>query len=110
MEAFTTTVDDQDDKKGLNVFVLFKHTFEGNAYRNYKFMNHLILVLKENHPALFDALCNQQQLGEKRMTELKALTDICIREENLFESKQLAQSGGYAFDATQPVPGTFKFA
>ncbi|CAK5088072.1 unnamed protein product [Meloidogyne enterolobii] len=95
LEAFTTLIDDQDDKQGLNVFVLFKHTFE---------------VLKQNNPLLFDALCDQQKLGEKRIAELKALTDVCIREENLVESKQLAQSGGYSFDANQPVPGTFKFA
>uniref|UniRef100_A0A1I8BG76 Importin N-terminal domain-containing protein n=1 Tax=Meloidogyne hapla TaxID=6305 RepID=A0A1I8BG76_MELHA len=95
LEAFTTLIDDQDDKQGLNVFVLFKHTFE---------------VLKQNNPLLFEALCDQQKLGEKRMDELKALTDVCIREENLVESKQLAQSGGYSFDANQPVPGTFKFA
>uniref|UniRef100_A0A914L4I4 Importin N-terminal domain-containing protein n=1 Tax=Meloidogyne incognita TaxID=6306 RepID=A0A914L4I4_MELIC len=94
-EAFTTLIDDQDDKQGLNVFVLFKQTFE---------------VLKQNNPLLFDALCDQQKLGEKRIAELKALTDVCIREENLVESKQLAQSGGYSFDANQPVPGTFKFA
>jgi len=66
--------------------------------------------LKQNNPLLFDALCDQQKLGEKRIAELKALTDVCIREENLVESKQLAPSGGYSFDANQPVPGTFKFA
>ncbi|KAF7637161.1 Importin N-terminal domain-containing protein [Meloidogyne graminicola] len=78
LEAYTTTIDDQDDKKGLNVFVLFKHTLE---------------VLKQNSPELFNVLCNQEQLGEKRMAELKALTDVCIREEKLVESKHLAQSG-----------------
>nr|CAD2206823.1 unnamed protein product [Meloidogyne enterolobii] len=65
LEAFTTLIDDQDDKQGLNVFVLFKHTFE---------------VLKQNNPLLFDALCDQQKLGEKRIAELKSFNRcLCKR-------------------------------
>ena len=111
MEAFTTPVDDQDDKPGLNVFVLFKRTFESKQVnKDFKFYFYTFTVLKDHHPALFSALCEQHQLGPEKMAEMKALMDVCVREENLERSKQLAQSGGYAFDATQPVPNTFKFA
>ena len=93
-ESFTTPVDEQDEKPGLNVFVLFKRTLE---------------VMKQHHPPLFSALC-EQHMGPERIAELNALMDICIREENLERSKQLAQAGGYSFDASQPVPNSFKFA
>jgi hypothetical protein len=79
-----------------------------SEYLNRKNEQKLFLVLKEHHPLIFSALCDEQ--NNEKIAELRALMDICIREENLQKSKQLAQSGGYAFDVSQTVPNTFKFA
>lgn len=80
---------------------------------SFQFSPHLIscvfLGLSVHNSQLLAAISDQQRIGEKLVTELKHLMEICAREENLAQSKRLAQAGGYAFDAKAPVPNTFNF-
>jgi hypothetical protein len=49
-------------------------------------------------------------ISEENVTKLKALMEACLLQENLKDSKLVAQSGGYVFDINSPPPANFKFA
>lgn len=70
-------------------------------------MNCKFSEVEENNPLLFTHLVSG--MDEEKGAELRKLMLVCTQQEALDQSKHIAQSGGYAFNA-HTVPNQFKFS
>lgn len=66
------------------------------------------LEAQESNPQFYQAIFNG--VSQEKYEEFQKLLTICTQQENLEHSKQVAQSGGYTFDAAPVNPSNFKFS